>query len=157
MSDTTNAIIRHHAVLAAHLRARVEAVTGTASAASARALVSFLDGELLPHAASEERDLYPVLDTIVAVHGRPTATMSIDHEFITRYRDELAAATERLAAHGDPGATAEIARLAGALAALVEVHLAKEERAYLPLFAAHLSGPEQEAVLRRMHGAPVAS
>ena len=154
VSETTEAITRHHAELAAHLRARVEAVTSTGSAASAAALVSFLDGELLPHAASEERYLYPVLDPIVAAHGRPTATMSIDHEFITRYRNELAAATERLRAHGDPAAAAEVARLAGALAALVEVHLAKEERAYLPLFAAHLSGREQEAVLRHMHGEP---
>ena len=156
MSETTEAIIRHHAELATHLRARVDAVRGTASAANAAALVSFLDRELVPHAASEERDLYPVIDRIVVAHGRPTATMSIDHEFITRYRDDLAATTERLRAHGDPAAAAEVARLAGALAALVEVHLAKEERAYLPLFAAHLSGPEQEAVLRRMHGEPVA-
>jgi len=157
MSETTDAITAHHAELAAHLRARIEAATGTPSAASAGALVSFLDGELIRHAASEERDLYPVLDPIVASHGRPTATMSIDHEFITRYRDELAVATARLRAHDDPTAAADVARLAGALAALVEVHLAKEERAYLPLFAAHLSGPEQEAILRRMHGEPVAS
>ncbi|HVR88393.1 MAG TPA: hemerythrin domain-containing protein [Candidatus Limnocylindria bacterium] len=154
MSETTEAITRHHAELAGHLRARVEAVTSTGSTANASALVSFLDGELLPHAASEERDLYPVVDPIIAAHGRPTATMSIDHEFITRYRDELAAATERLRAHRDPAAAKEVARLAGALAALVEVHLAKEERAYLPLLAAHLTGPEQEAVLRRMHGKP---
>ena len=157
MSESTDAITRHHAKLAAHLRDHVRAVTGMTSAKSATALVSFLDGELIPHAASEERDLYPVLDPIVAAHGRPTATMSIDHEFITRYRDDLAAATERLRAHEDPAAAAEVARLAGALAALVEVHLAKEERAYLPLFAAHLSGAEQGAILRRMHGEPVAS
>ena len=156
MSETTDAITRHHAELAARLSDRVDAVAATGSAANVAALVSFLDGELIPHAASEERDLYPVLDRIVAAHGRPTATMSIDHEFITRYRNELAAATERLGSHGDPLAAAEVARLAGALAALVEAHLAKEERAYLPLFAAHLSGPEQEAILRRMHGEPVA-
>jgi len=62
-------------------------------------------------------------------------------------------------ARGDAaaGAATRLARAAAALEALVEVHLAKEERAYLPLFAAHLSGAEQGAILRRMHGEPVAS
>ena len=156
MSDVTAAITRHHAELAAHLDARVRGVTGDPSGGTAAALVAFLDGELLPHAASEERDLYPVLDPIVAAHDRPTATMSIDHEFITRYRDRLAAAADRLAAGTDPGAAAEVTRLAAALAALVEVHLAKEERAYLPLLAAHLTDAEQRAVLERMHGEAVA-
>ena len=57
MSETTDAITRHHAELATRLRDRVDAVTATGSAANAAALVAFLDGELIPHVASEERDL----------------------------------------------------------------------------------------------------
>jgi Hemerythrin HHE cation binding domain len=81
--------------------------------------------------------------------------MSIDHEFIARYRDEIAKARADLGgARGDAAASAatRLARAAAALEALVEVHLAKEERAYLPLLATHTSDADQAALLRRMHG-----
>jgi uncharacterized protein (DUF2249 family)/hemerythrin-like domain-containing protein len=155
MSDTTRAITAHHAELARDLRAAVEAAETTPSERSAAALVEFLDRDLLPHAKSEELHLYPLLDLIVAAHARPTETMSIDHEFIARYRDEVAKARADLSgARGDAAADAatRLARAAIALEALVEVHLAKEERAYLPLLAKHTSDADQAALLRRMHG-----
>jgi uncharacterized protein (DUF2249 family) len=155
LSDTTRAITAHHAELARDLRAAVEAAQSTPSERSAAALVEFLDRDLLPHAKSEELHLYPLLDPIVAAHARPTETMSIDHEFIARYRDDVAKARAELAgARGDAaaGAATRLARTAAALEALVEVHLAKEERAYLPLLATHTSDADQGALLRRMHG-----
>jgi uncharacterized protein (DUF2249 family)/hemerythrin-like domain-containing protein len=155
MSDTTRAITAHHAELARDLRAAVEAAETAPSERSAAALVEFLDRDLLPHAKSEELHLYPLLDPIVAAHARPTETMSIDHEFIARYRDEIARARADLGgARGDAaaGAATRLARAAAALEALVEVHLAKEERAYLPLLAKHTSDADQAALLRRMHG-----
>jgi len=155
MSDTTRAITAHHAELARDLRSAVEAAETAPSERSAAALVEFLDRDLLPHAKSEELHLYPLLDPIVAAHARPTETMSIDHEFIARYRDEVAKARADLGgARGDAaaGAATRLARAAAALEALVEVHLAKEERAYLPLLATHTSDADQAALLRRMHG-----
>lgn len=153
MSDTTRAITAHHAELARDLRAAVSAAETSPSHDSAAALLEFLDRDLMPHAKSEERYLYPLLDPIVASHARPTETMSIDHEFIGRYRDDVAKAAADLArASGDTAAATRLARAAGALEALVEVHLAKEERAYLPLLEKYKSAAEQAAVLRQMHG-----
>lgn len=155
MSDTTRAITAHHTELARDLRSAVDAAETTPSERSAAALVAFLDRDLLPHAKSEELHLYPLLDPIVAAHARPTETMSIDHEFIARYRDEVAKAGADLAGvHGDAAvdAATRLVRAAAALEALVEVHLAKEERAYLPLLAKYTSDADQAALLRRMHG-----
>ena len=46
------------------------------------AFVAFLKGELLPHAKGEERHLYVLVDTLVREHGKPTATMMVDHATI---------------------------------------------------------------------------
>lgn len=63
-------------------------------------LDSFLTDELLPHAQSEERVLYPALDPVIAQHGSPTATMRIDHEYLTQFIQQATALAGRLRSSG---------------------------------------------------------
>lgn len=92
-------------------------------------------------------------DDLVRRHGRATATMDIDHEVIaTRVRD-IAVAVERLRT-ADRRTRAEAKRgLREALLrleALLDVHMEKEERVYVPLMEAHLSADERRALLEKM-------
>src|SRR5690348_4360722 len=102
MSVTTThelsaAIRAHHRALAETLdnyTAEVEAgITEHDTARLAElldGLTAFLSGDLLPHAAGEEKTLYPALDPIIRDHGSPTATMRVDHEYIGDYARQIA-------------------------------------------------------------------
>jgi len=61
------------------------------------AFVRFLKGDLLPHARDEECHLYALVDTLVRKHGKPTATMIVDHEFISDYVAKIEKTSQRLA------------------------------------------------------------
>lgn len=120
-------------------------------------LVSFLNGELMPHAAGEERAMYPRIDGLVHDHGHATATMSVDHEFIA----ELVRAIEHAggAARSASGSEKERAwrnlrDLAIQLEAILRLHTEKEERVYLPLVEKYLAEPEQHQMFKAMHEAP---
>ena len=147
------AIGAHHRELTEKLAAEVAAIeTGKANAS---ALVAFLKDELLPHAAGEEQYLYPVMDQLVKEYGRATATMTIDHEHIgamSRRIEELAAALAAATTDTERDARRqELARLGAQLEAVLRIHVEKEERAYLPLFEAHLPSAEQHRLLDAMH------
>src|SRR5512136_984019 len=90
--ELTDAIRAHHRSLAetldgyaADAEANAVSVDSAALARLLDRLTSFLTGDLLPHARGEEQSLYPALDPIIREHGSPTATMSIDHEYIGEY------------------------------------------------------------------------
>jgi hemerythrin-like domain-containing protein len=120
----------------------------------ARQLHGFLESELLPHATGEERHLYPAVEPLLAKEAKSTATMSVDHEFIATYVDELGTIAQALKVGSDPEREALESRaqgLAQELLAILRLHLEKEERVYLPLFEKYLSGEEQHAVLAGMH------
>lgn len=156
MSAITQAMKNHHAELLSKIAEHAQALAFDPSVDPRRldAFVAFLKDDLLPHAASEEKYLYPVVDPLVRAHGRATATMSVDHEFISGHiRDLEAAATDLHRASGsDRAALAQrISRLAIGLEALFRVHLEKEERVYLPLFDEHVSEVDQQRVLDSMH------
>ncbi len=155
----TQAIRDHHRQL---LQEMERALAGLSSAAAqgvdgsaqAQALVQWLRGALLPHARGEERALYPAVDPLVARYGRASATMSIDHEYIERYIREIEAAARAIADASEPsraGALRRLHQLALQLAAILHLHLEKEERIYLPLVEAHLSEAEQRRLLEAMH------
>ncbi|MDA8146137.1 MAG: DUF2249 domain-containing protein [Thermaerobacter sp.] len=147
MSRTTDAIRRHHARLVQELAEKVEAAAA-GQPGSAAALTAFLQQELLPHAAGEEHALYPAVEPLIKSHGRATATMEVDHEFIRDWVRRIAAAPD----------AAQAAALGRELAAVLRLHTAKEERVYLPLIEAHLSEPAQEALLADIHApAPAAA
>ena len=129
MSEVTQAISAHHRELAQTLAAHVAALT--TGSAGAGALAAFLKEELLPHAAGEEKSLYPIIEPLLKTHGRPTATMTVDHEYITDYINQIDAMAQALAAAGEaerPDLSKQLNRLGLQLEALLRVHTAKEER-----------------------------
>lgn len=152
----SEAIRAHHRQLLQELGQRVAALVEgrPGDEGDPEGLASLLTSELLPHAAGEERALYPTVEPLVKAHGRATTTMSIDHEHIARYISEIQLAA-RAVASASPATKAEamasVRRLALQLEAIVRLHLEKEERVYLPLFEAHLSESEQRRVLEAMH------
>ncbi|MFQ5340379.1 MAG: hemerythrin domain-containing protein [Anaerolineae bacterium] len=156
MSQVTKAIRNHHRELVNTLAAQVAALVESRPDADPRAMATFLSDELLPHAIGEERHLYPVVEPLVKAHGRATTTMSVDHEFIEEYIRQIGQTVQALqSAVQDerPALETQLQRLALQLEAVLQVHLEKEERVYLPLFEQYLSEEEQQLVLDGMHAA----
>ena len=117
-------------------------------------VTGFLSGELLPHAQGEERTLYPALDPVLREHGRPTATMSVDHEYLGQYVREVATLAEQLRTASVSERTALARRLQREmiqLQGLFHVHLDKEERVYLPLIDQAIADGDQQALLAALH------
>ena len=158
MSQVRDAIHDHHQQILAQLGDYVSALApeGEAREGDPDALVEFLQGELMPHAAGEERHLYPAVDPLIRAHGRPSATMSVDHEFIAGYVRDIADAASGLRQAGAaerPALLRRLQRLVIQLDAVLRLHLEKEERVYLPLFEEYLSDEDQQSVLAGMHEA----
>jgi hemerythrin-like domain-containing protein len=156
MSHVTDAVRKHHRQLAETLSNQVKTLMDNREHADPQALVAFLRSELAPHADGEENSLYPSVEPLLREHGQATATMHIDHEFIADYIGELENAVDAL--HGTNGAERvaleeRVRRLALKLDAIFEMHLAKEERVYLPLMEKYLSEAEQQRILTDMHDA----
>jgi uncharacterized protein (DUF2249 family)/hemerythrin-like domain-containing protein len=159
--ELTDAIRVHHRALAETLDGYAAEVEASATGAGAADLASMLDhltsflaNDLLPHAHGEERALYPALDPIIREHGAPTATMSVDHEYIGQYArsitetaNALRAAPERDRAELSRQLDRQVLRLQS----LFAVHLAKEERVYLPLVEQVVSAGDQHALLAALH------
>lgn len=126
------AVEQHHAVMAGRLQVLVEGLLvevegGSAGAAATarEALVAWLRGDLLPHAAAEEKAMYP------AAHGTDRGRLLVDgmlaeHVSIGALVDEVEQAATPVRA----------AAAARALLAMFESHLAKENELVLPLLAA---------------------
>lgn len=159
MSTLSDAMRGHHREMAEHLAAQAAALEGGPAVGDPEALLAFLEGELMPHAAGEERHLYPVVDPLVAQHGQPTATMTVDHEYIGDYVRQIGEITRTMRA-GDAEQRAalwpRLVRLVTQLDGLFAVHLAKEERVYLPLLDQYVSPEGQRQILERMHEEPAA-
>ncbi len=166
MSATTThelsaAIRAHHRALADTLdtyTADVEAGVGELDAASLAELLNGLTGFLSrrvdPTRAGEEKTLYPALDPIIREHGSPTATMRVDHEYIGDYARQIAETARALRSadqHTRTGLARTLARQLIQLQGLFGVHLAKEERVYLPLIEQAISAGDQQALLAALH------
>lgn len=169
--ELTGAIRAHHRSLAetldgyaADAEANAVSVDSAALARLLDRLTSFLTGDLLPHARGEEQSLYPALDPIIREYGSPTATMSIDHEYIGEYVRKITETANALRAATTQD-RAELARQLDRqmlqLQSLFNVHLAKEERVYLPLVEQVVTSEDQHALLAALHeeaeGAPAAN
>ena len=114
------------------------------------ALGAFLREELLPHMHAEELHLCPVLDPILREHGRPTAAMGVEHEFISRaihvIEDRILSYEMEHSGAQRLGIRREISYLLVALDALIRVQLEKENRIYAPLLSEHLDPSELRRV-----------
>ncbi len=154
MTEVSDAIRRHHQELLSEMESRVTALMGGEHDDDAQRLHGFLESELLPHATGEELHLYPAVEPLLAKEAKSTSTMSVDHEFIATYIDELGTIAKALkvASGAEREALESRAKgLAQAVLAILKLHLEKEERIYLPLFEKELSDEEQQAVLAGMH------
>jgi len=156
MSQVSEVIRKHHAELIKKVNTHVKALIEGQPDANPQELSDFLKEELLPHAMGEERHLYPTVDPLIKIHSQPTATMSVDHEFIENYIrriGETTAALQSTNPERQPVLQRQLQHLALQLEAILRLHLEKEERIYLPLFEEHLSQEEQQRVLEGMHAA----
>ncbi len=153
--DQVGQMIRaHHRELANTLKQQAEALSKDKGNVDPQVLVEFLENDLLPHARGEEASLYPVVDELVRDHGRPTATMTVDHEFIGDYVRQIKETARLLKTEPEterPALRQKLARLALQLEAIFQVHLQKEERVYLPLMEEYLTPQEQQEVLTGIH------
>jgi uncharacterized protein (DUF2249 family)/hemerythrin-like domain-containing protein len=154
MSQISEAMHNHHQEMMNTLTNHVTAIAEGLPEADPRGLVSFLTGDLLPHAIGEEQHMYPAIDPLVRDHGRPTATMTIDHEFIQEYIrhiQETVHELESTPAEARPAVQARLRRLSLQIEAIFQLHLEKEERVYIPLFEQYLPVAEQQRILDGMH------
>jgi iron-sulfur cluster repair protein YtfE (RIC family) len=87
-------------------------------------ILDYLRGTLLPHAADEERSLYPAVGKILG-NAEATRTMTHDHLAIRARVVELAAT--------DENDVDRLQELLYGLHALITVHFWKEDQLYLPL------------------------
>lgn len=156
MSTVTDAIRAHHQELARTLADHLRALDTHAPDADPDALVVFLKTGLLPHAHGEERSLYPRVSDLIKAHGNPTTTMSIDHEAIETYVEQIEETADDLRASDEArraSARERLTRLTVQLDAVLRLHTEKEERVYLPLIERYLSLAEQQAMLDDVHEA----
>jgi iron-sulfur cluster repair protein YtfE (RIC family) len=127
--EAADAIRAHHTEMQGELRSRIETLletvrTGTAPEAARAAVLDYLDGDLLPHAAAEEKALYPAGDTGLA--ALLVRAMREEHRFII-------GSVDRLRQAGDP---VSAAATAAAILALFEAHLWKENELLVPALVA---------------------
>ena len=156
MNILPEAIYNQHRKLRETLREQVDALINRR--VDAGEFVAFLKRELLSRARSEERHLYPAVDALVREHGRPTATMTVDHEFISDYARRIERLNDALILeNSDEQAVPEalLRQLAVELEAVVQLHLTKEERVYLPLFEQYMTNGEQQALLDKIRMRPI--
>jgi iron-sulfur cluster repair protein YtfE (RIC family) len=128
------------------LRARLEALRAAADALtddvmmlpdSVHEAYHFLSEEVLPHAAAEDKALYPLVGELL---GSPaaTATMSREHLEIARLTAELGGLRETAFGGIDETVIRDLRRVLYGLDALLSLHLTEEEDVYLPLLATRL-------------------
>jgi iron-sulfur cluster repair protein YtfE (RIC family) len=144
----TDPLRAEHAELRPHLDA-LDAVAASLAAwqpdtpSRLHEVVEFLVEHLLPHAAAEEAVLYPAIERTLDAAGA-TATMVADHRDITRRIHALDGAVLATGNAGMP-TPQQIeslrAQLYG-LAAILELHFAKEEDVLLPVLDAHLDADQ---------------
>lgn len=157
MADVGKTLRADHARIRTQLAENVRRALERGTRDDLNALLALLQGELLGHARAEQTDLYPAVDELVRDHGRATATMEIDHEKIAQQVTHIAEAVERLRTVRDRmprmAARTELREALLRLDTLLEVHLEKEERVYVPLIERHLSSEQQERLLQRFSAA----
>ena len=128
-AESVGAIREHHAELEHALRERVAALrhavrAGQSHEPAQRAVLAFLDTELLPHAAAEERSIYPAGDR--GLTALLVQAMLEEHRNLIAHVASLRESVEAIDAVGN----------ARAIQALFESHLSKENNLLLPALLA---------------------
>jgi hypothetical protein len=145
----TDRIKRHRREVVKHLDQHVGKITEGGLDVVLDEVRLFLQQQLLPLVEAEESHLMPAVGRL-ANQSRETSTMPLDFEVIRRYvRDieEIMYALETGAvAFERPALAAELTKKAVRLQAVVELHVEKESRVYMPLLEDHLSHEEHERI-----------
>ena len=123
--QAADAMRAHHDEMATTLRRRVAALGAAVQARQGhldqqRAVLEYLENDLLPHAMAEEKALYPAGDiglTAMLVHA-----MRDEHRNLVSHVDALRHASDAVQAVG----------LSSAILALFDSHLAKENDLLIP-------------------------
>jgi len=128
-AEAAVAIREHHAELEHALRERVAALrhavrAGLPHEPAQRAVLAFLDTELLPHAAAEERSIYPAGDR--GLTALLVQAMLEEHRNLIAHVASLRESVEAI----DAVANARV------IQALFESHLSKENDLLLPALVA---------------------
>jgi iron-sulfur cluster repair protein YtfE (RIC family) len=99
---------------------------------------AFLSEDIIPHAAAEEKVLYPA---VAALLGTPesTAAMTRQHVEINRLTDRLGQLREQAMTTWTPTLRRNLQQVLDAVHAVLSLHLATEEELYLPLLESKLS------------------
>ncbi len=142
--EAYEAMLAHHRALGDELAERADAGSGAVAAgrphgAAVAGLIAYLAEEVLPHAAAEERTIYPAA---VAHAGMAGVSGEMIDEHVT-----LSAAGARLATLDDGAAAAEQAQQ---IAGLFAAHAARENDIVLPALLAEQS-VDLAALLDQMH------
>lgn len=145
-SPLTN-ISSHHDRMKQTFADLLERFEGEEKGSAREELVQFLKREVVPHAVSEENVLYPEADEIVREHGRPTASMSVDHEWI---ENEIREIVDLLRDASGSGTGGELQARLGALYTVFSLHLDKEETVLVPLLEEHLDDSEKKNLMDRL-------
>jgi iron-sulfur cluster repair protein YtfE (RIC family) len=124
-AQAADAIRAHHSEMQTELRSRVDRLLDTVRterpyADAHRAVLDYLEGELLPHARAEEGALYPAGD--VGAAALLVRSMRDEHVNLVAHVTQLRAASDAVSAAG----------LAAATLALFESHLHKENDLLVP-------------------------
>ncbi len=151
MSGILDNIHKHHRALQERISSSVELLTHKLDTRVLAEFIEFLKTDLIPHAVGEERSLYPAVVPLLKAWGNPTATMSIDHDFIVDHIRKIEALYQKMQSESDDELYEELKTLLIRLQALLDVHLEKEERVYLPLVREHLSEAKHQEILDLMH------
>ena len=143
-TEAYEAMLEHHRRLGEELGGRADDVSAAVAAgrpfgAAVAGLIAYLAGEVLPHAAAEEKTIYPA----AARAGLSGTVEEMIAEHVT-----LASASARLAAVTDGTAAAGQAQQ---IAALFTAHAARENDVLLSALLGDKSA-DLAALLEQMHG-----
>ncbi len=141
----TDSFRREHAEIKTHLVHVRTWAGGLAAAkpderrATMQKIVGFFEEHILPHAAWEEKRLYPAVDKRAGGAYPFTSTMRYEHKIVARHVDEL----KRLAAAPAADAVA-FQRRTDQLLGLLDAHFEEEEEVLLPILDKTMAPSEFE-------------
>lgn len=113
----------------------------------------FLKSNLLPHAHAENELLYPAIEPLMKTYGNVGDCMVMDHEYIEELTGKIESLIMRIEAeqgYSKMNLQMELHHLMLQLLTVVKLHMAKENRIYLPLFENYLSDEQQKKILGKI-------
>jgi len=98
----------------------------------------FFQAALKPHAQWEEENLYPVANDIIREHGKPSATMEVDHVDLVSRMDSFRSQLESVqTGKATPEDVDRLRVLGYQIEAILSLHFRKEEDVYLDAMDRH--------------------